>query len=100
VESAIARVLDAEAAAAVAVEAAEAQARNTIEETRARCRRITERAGERLLRLTQRIEAAAAQEVDGLNRPLSNSGNRDLDDSEQLARIVEAIAADLTGASR
>lgn len=100
VESAIARVLEAEAAAAVAVETAEVQARNLIEATRARCRRIDERAGERLLRLSLRMEAAAAQAVDGLNQPLSNPGNRDLDDSRQLARIVEAIAAELTGGSQ
>jgi hypothetical protein len=99
VESAIARVLEAEAAAAVAVEAAEVQARNAIEETRACCRRIAERAGERLLRLSLRMEANATQEVEGLNQPLPNPGNRDLDDSRQLARIVEAIAAELTGGS-
>jgi hypothetical protein len=100
VESAIARVLQAEAAATVAIEAAEVQARDSVEETRARCRRIAERAGERLLRLSLRIEAAAVQEVDRLNRPLSTADNRDLDDSGQLGRIVVAIAAELTGASR
>ncbi len=99
VESAIARVLQAEAAAALAVDAAELQARNTLEETRERCRRIGEHAGERLLRLSLRIEAAAARDVDEVNRPLSNPGNRDLDDSRQLARIVEALAAELTGGS-
>jgi hypothetical protein len=99
VESAIARVLEAEAAAAVAVVAAEVQARDIIEAARARCRRITEHAGERLLRLSLRIEAAAAQEAALLDRPLSTAGDRDLDDSARLTRIVDAIAAELTGAS-
>jgi len=100
VESAIARVLEAEAAAGFAVEAADVQARSTIEETRARCRRIAERAGERLLRLSMHIEAAAAREVDALNRPLPTTVDRDFDDTQRLARLVDAIAAGLTGASR
>jgi hypothetical protein len=100
VESAIARVLEAEAAAGAAVEAAVLQARNSVEDTRARCRHLAERAGERLLQLSLRIEAAAAREVDALNRPLSTTTDRDVDDPQRLARLVDAIAAELTGASR
>jgi hypothetical protein len=98
VESAIARVLAAEAAAGVAVQASVAEAQARLESARARGRRIAERAGERLQRLTVKIDAAGHRDVAALERALPAAAGITAEDAERVQRLVETIAAELTGA--
>jgi len=99
VESAIERVLAAEAAAGAAVQLSRAEAQSQLESARARARRISERAGERLQRLTLRIEAASLREVEALGQCPPQHERLNDDDLVHMQRLVEAIAAQLTGES-
>jgi hypothetical protein len=98
VESAIERVLAAEAAAGVAVQASLAEAQTRLESARASARRIAERAGERLQRLTLKIDAAGHRDVEALERDLPAVARISAEDAERVRRLVDTIAAELTGA--
>jgi len=98
VEAAIARVLAAEADAALALRAAEIEAQEYLEAARARARRIAERTGERLQRITLRIEAAGARSVADLASAPTAVAADATHDGDRLLRAVDAIAAELTGA--
>lgn len=100
VESAIARVLAAEAAATQAVQASQLEAQRRLESARAGARRVAEHAGERLQRLTLRIEAECARQVASLSTPLTMASDGHAHDAELLANVVDAVAAELSGAAR
>lgn len=100
VEAAIARVLDAQAAAVRAVEAAKIEAQQHLEAARARARRIDERTSARLQRMIQRIEADCAGQVALMAAGPASGPGAVAHDTQRLERIVAALAAELTGAQR
>lgn len=98
VESAIARVLAAERAAAAAVENCAAQAQLLVEHARTRSRQIADRASRRLQHCIDRINQAATRDTAALDSALPDIPV-DPQALVDLQRVVDRIAAELTGAS-
>lgn len=98
VEAAIARVLAAQADAVLAVRNAEIEAQKYLEAARARARRVDEHASERLQRILLRIEADCVREVAQTAAATATTAPDIEHDADRLTRVVESMAAELTGA--
>lgn len=100
VEQAIARVIEAERAARIAVADAQREAAARIEEARTTARAIGERAERRVIAIRTRFERRIAAEVAAFDEPARAPVSNDTlhaDDRASLARAVAALAAELTG---
>jgi len=99
VETAMARVLDAERRARDAFEAAQLEAGQIAESARAAQRRLAERTRQRMLRAHDAFAAAVQAElarIDALAQALPAHDDPDADDLARLERALVALAARLT----
>lgn len=100
VDAAMARVLQADAAAAVAVLAAREQAQRFEELSRQRARAVAERARSRVARAHRRVEAALQAALAAIAAEAQALGRHDAPDAADMAavqRAVDQLAAELTG---
>ncbi len=101
VDSAIVRVLRAETSARESIAAARVQAAQIAEQSRSAARAVTERTQRRIRRLRAAVEARVAGEVAALDaeaRALASDTAPGDDEPARLARAVQTLAAQLTGA--
>jgi hypothetical protein len=99
VEQAIARVLEAERAARIAVAEAQSEAAAMADRARAAARAIGERTERRIIRIRARFEERIAAEVAALERAaagLNVNSAFEQADRAPLARAVAMLAAELT----
>jgi hypothetical protein len=100
VESALARVLEAEALARDAVAAAQAEAARIAEQSRADARALAERSRLRIERGRGRIARQVQRtlaETRAQSRDLAGPAQPDATAQQRLQRAVTALAAELTG---
>lgn len=102
VETAMARVLDAERQARDALDAAQAEAGHIAEAARATQRRLAERTRERTARVHEAFAAAVQAElarIDALAQALPAHDDPDADDLARLERALATLATCLTEAT-
>jgi vacuolar-type H+-ATPase subunit H len=92
-EAAIARVLQAEQDARVAIEQCERDAASLVADARRRSREVAERAEARIARLQARMSAAAARRLEAIEREAAALAADRSPDPALRSRIEGAVAA-------